>query len=74
VNAPLNIGVVWLIVAILLMNAVVSVTWFLLRQSIVSLPAQFQKEREQARKKTAKNGTTQTSVDKKGMPLCTSGS
>ncbi|HWS83988.1 MAG TPA: carboxypeptidase-like regulatory domain-containing protein [Ktedonobacteraceae bacterium] len=66
--APLNIGVVWLIVAILLMNAVVSVTWFLLRAKHRQSAAQFQKEREQARKKTAKNGTTQTSVDKKGMP------
>jgi len=65
-NAPLNIGVIWLIVAILLMGAIVSVTWFLLRAKHHRSAVQIQKGREQARKKTAKDGTTQESFDKKG--------
>lgn len=66
VNAPLNIGVIWLIVAILLMSAVVSVTWFLLRTKHRRSTAQFQKGCEQVRQKTAKDETAQISVGKKG--------
>src|SRR5260370_24096413 len=65
VNAPLNIGVIWLIVAVLLMGAIVSVTWFLLRAKHHRSAVQVQKEREQAYKETAKDGTSQASVDKK---------
>jgi len=65
INTPLNIGVVWLIVAILLMSAVVSVTWFLLRAKHHRSAAQFQKRREQVYKKNERNGVDQEFANKK---------
>jgi len=65
-NAPLNVGVVWLIVAILLMGAIVSVTWFLLRAKHHRSAVQIQKGCEQALQKNAKDDSNHAYSDKKG--------
>lgn len=65
VNAPLNTGVIWLIIAVLLMGAIVSVTWFLLRAKHHRAVAQSQKGHEQTSKKNTKKGTKQVSIERK---------
>jgi 5-hydroxyisourate hydrolase-like protein (transthyretin family) len=67
VNAPLNMGIIWLIVAILLMGLLVFVTWFLLQAKHHQSIVQSQKERKQAAgKKSTKNKTIQVSSEEKG--------
>lgn len=66
VNAPLNMGVIWLIVAILLMGAIVFVTWFLLWARHHRSAIQFQKGNEQSDKRNIKNGSIQASIGRKG--------
>ena len=65
-NASLNIGLIWLIVAILLMGAIVSVTWFLVRAKHRRSAAHFQKEHEPIRKKNEKDAIYQVSNWKNG--------
>jgi len=71
INAPLNIGLIWLIVAILLMGAIVSVTWFLVRAKHRRSAAHFQKGHEPIRKKNEKNVAAQSLVDSKGRSSAT---
>jgi 5-hydroxyisourate hydrolase-like protein (transthyretin family) len=66
VNAPLNMGVVWLIVALLFMALLVFVTWFLLRAKRHRSATQSQKGYEKATPKNAKKGTNQEASRKKG--------
>lgn len=66
VNAPLNMGVIWLVIAVLLMGLIVFVTWFLLRVKRRRSATQFQKEREQAGQKNTKKGTNQEASQRKG--------
>ncbi len=65
VNAPLNMGVIWLIVALLFMALLVFVTWFLLRAKRHRSAIQSQKGSEKATPKNAKKGTNQEASKKK---------
>jgi predicted negative regulator of RcsB-dependent stress response len=65
VNAPLNMGVIWLIAAILLMALLVFVTWFLLRAKRHRSATQSQKGYEKATPKNAKKDTNQEASKKK---------
>jgi hypothetical protein len=64
-NAPLNIGLVWLIVAILLMVAMLAVTWFLVRAKHLRSTILLQKGHKQTSKKTTKAETMQVSNNQK---------
>lgn len=66
VNAPLNMGIIWLIVALLLMALLVFVTWFLLRAKRHRSAIQSQKGYEKAIPKNAKKDTNQEASGKKG--------
>jgi 5-hydroxyisourate hydrolase-like protein (transthyretin family) len=66
VNAPLNMGVIWLIVALLFMALLVFVTWFLLRAKRHRSATQSQKGYEKATPQNAKKGTNQEASKKKG--------
>lgn len=64
-NAPLNIGLIWLIVAILLMGGIVCVTWFLVRTKYLRSISALQKRLKQNSKKNVEPEDIQVSKSKK---------